>query len=553
MKVSITTKVLLPVIVLVVVGTTVLVGSIYFSTSRQVIDTNIRHATATIEQFRALRGYYTDNVVKKVKAGSTLKISYDHAQNEKTIPLPATMIHDLSAMLSTNGTQIHLYSAWPFPVRKDRVLDRFMQEAVAYFATNGAGAFTRSDSVAGSTRVRVAVADRMVNDSCVKCHNAHPESPKQDWKLGDVRGVLEVSLPADKELAANRSLLARNAAGAIAGLAVIVAVLIWIVRRSVIAPVQRNAALLEDCSRGLSTTAAAVSAAGQALAEGAGSQAASLEETSASLEEISSMTKRNADNAREAEKSAAAARLAATESSADMETMNSAMQAMQDSSGNIARIIKTIDEIAFQTNILALNAAVEAARAGESGAGFAVVADEVRNLAQRSAMAARETAESIDDSIDKSKAGAEVSVRIAHRLAEIMDKVSKVDTLVAEISRACAEQSQGISQVAAAVSQVDQVTQSNAASAEENANAGKELQRQASELRDAVQGLYHEVSGRGGDIQVSHPAAFRKSTAVTEPVTQSMQESSSSDPWAAANRSSGDILREQPRPTAKGF
>lgn len=517
-ELSITSKILLPVVGLVTVGAALLIGSVSCSTRQQVVRTSVRNATATIDQFRILRGYYTDRVVKKVKGGSDLQISFDHAQNEKTIPLPATMVQDLSALLAekTNATQVKLYSAWPFPVRKDRVLDGFMTEAITHFTTNANATFTRVETTAGSTLVRVAIADKMANASCVQCHNSHPESPKKDWAVGDVRGILEVSVPINDELAANNALLLRNAAGAAGGLVLIVILVIWSIRRSVTLPVLRSVEFLNECSSQVSGAAGQVSAASTSLAEGASSQAASLEETSASLEEISSMTRRNAENSQAAEKVATAARLAASASSADMAEMNEAMQAIKASSDNIGKIIKTIDEIAFQTNILALNAAVEAARAGEAGLGFAVVADEVRNLAQRSAVAARETAEKIEDSIYKSGVGVDISTRIAGHLTEITDKSKQVDALVAEIARASGEQSRGISQVSSAVVQMDKVTQSNAATAEESASAGTELHSQAAALEAAVRDLLQKVIGTTG-VAVTTRSSGRNSIKTDRP------------------------------------
>jgi len=172
-----------------------------------------------------------------------------------------------------------------------------------------------------------------------------------------------------------------------------------------------------------------------------------------------------------------------------MKEMVNAMGAIKASGDNIAKIIKTIDEIAFQTNILALNAAVEAARAGEAGAGFAVVADEVRSLAQRSAQASKETSDKIEDSIRKSEEGVRISAKVAGRLDEILVKTGKVDQLVEEIATASNEQSIGIGQVNTAVSQMDQATQSNAAHAEETASTAEELNAQAAMLKRTVEQL----------------------------------------------------------------
>ena len=223
----------------------------------------------------------------------------------------------------------------------------------------------------------------------------------------------------------------------------------------------------------------------QVLAEGSSQQAASIEETSSSLEETSSMTKQT--------------RAAADLGAADMQTMFAAMEALKLSSNDIAKIIKAIDEIAFQTNILALNAAVEAARAGEAGMGFAVVADEVRNLAQRSAQAAKETATKIESAISKTAQGVAITSKVAAVLDEIVTKARQVDELTVELAAASREQSDGIGQINIAVGQMDKITQSNAAGAEENAASAEELNAQAEIMKQSVMELLKLVGGVKGD------------------------------------------------------
>lgn len=269
----------------------------------------------------------------------------------------------------------------------------------------------------------------------------------------------------------------------------------------------RVARSLDEGSNQVAGAAAQVSASSQALAEGASEQAASLEETSSSLEEMASMAKRNSENAQKATDLAKQARESADKGVGNMQSMSTAMEQIKVSSDDIAKIIKTIDEIAFQTNILALNAAVEAARAGEAGMGFAVVADEVRNLAQRSAQAAKETASKIEGAIAKTTQGVELSDKVVQGLNDIAAKVRQVDELVAEVAGASREQTQGITQVNAAVSQMDKVTQSNAASAEESASAAEQLNAQAESMKESVNNLLRLVeSGGAGYTTKSMPA-----------------------------------------------
>jgi hypothetical protein len=259
----------------------------------------------------------------------------------------------------------------------------------------------------------------------------------------------------------------------------------------------RVATSLDESASQVSSAASQVSSSSQSLAEGASEQAASLEETSSSLEEMSSMTRRNAENSQKANDLARETRGAADKGVTDMKDMTMAMEAIKVSSDDIAKIIKTIDEIAFQTNILALNAAVEAARAGEAGMGFAVVADEVRNLAQRSAQAAKETSAKIEGAIAKTTQGVAISSKVAKTLEEIVTRARQVDELVAEVATASREQSQGITQVNLAVGQMDKVTQSNAANAEESAAAAEELNAQAETMKDSVKQLLRLVGGNG--------------------------------------------------------
>ena len=301
-----------------------------------------------------------------------------------------------------------------------------------------------------------------------------------------------------------------------------------------------------------------IASSSESLASSTTEQAASLEETSASLEEIASMTKNNAENSREAKDLTGAMREVADTGASDMDKMAHAMAAIKESSNNIAKIIKTIDEIAFQTNILALNAAVEAARAGEAGMGFAVVAEEVRNLALRSASAARETAEKIEDSIQKSSAGVQINAKVSLSLADIVSKARQADELVAQISIASNEQSQGIDQITSSVSQMDAMTQNNAAGAEESANVSADLRTQSTQLTQLVQELQTLVGGKSSGAKrsskIKSPLKPKNTQlASSRRVTESKTQSSRSVNRALPNKDSKSTAHRDAIPLEDEF
>jgi methyl-accepting chemotaxis protein len=277
----------------------------------------------------------------------------------------------------------------------------------------------------------------------------------------------------------------------------------WAIIRGVTRGITGVAARLTTESEKSNLSATQMAQASQAMASGASQQASSLEETSSSLHEMASMTTRNSENAQNAKQLANQTRQTADAGASDMEQMKLAMSAIKGSSVEISKIIKTIDEIAFQTNILALNAAVEAARAGEAGLGFAVVADEVRSLAQRCAGAARETADKISASTEKSEQGVRISEKMAVNLAAIVDKTRQLDERIGEIAQSSQEQSEGISQLNTAVASMDKITQENAALAQQSAASSEELKAQSAEVRRAVDELMLMARGSQGAAAVA--------------------------------------------------
>jgi len=344
-----------------------------------------------------------------------------------------------------------------------------------------------------------------------------PASTTLENELGKAQNEREQALVA--AVAAASAAQGHNAvaAGSIAG-AVLLGLIGWglFLRRRIARSLANASGTLAQMSQQLEATLEQLGGTSQLLADGANKQAAALEEASATLEEISSMTTRNAENAGNAKQLVRETRTAAEAGHADMQGMSTAVAAIKASSDQIASIIKTIDEIAFQTNILALNAAVEAARAGEAGAGFAVVAEEVRSLAQRSAVAARETAGKIEDAVNRTSDGVRISQKVGQALEEIVTRVRRTDDLITEIATASGEQSTGLGQLNTAVSQMDKVTQSNAASAEETAASAQELKIQASALVASVEEL-NQLAGAATEPAPATAPTYAKASAAVAP------------------------------------
>jgi len=273
--------------------------------------------------------------------------------------------------------------------------------------------------------------------------------------------------------------------GVIAGLVISIMIAFFLIRSIVKVVVDSVKSLSEGTAQVVSASEQ-ISSASVSLAEGASSQASSVEEVSATIEQATASNNQNADNSREANLLAQHSNDAARQGNQQVADLMVAMEKITDSSQKIAKIIKTIDEIAFQTNLLALNAAVEAARAGEHGLGFAVVAEEVKNLAERSAGAAKEITGIIEASIDQVKMGTEVANRTKASFAEILLGVKKTSDLIGEIAISAKEQAEGMNQIATAMGSVDQITQQNASASEETAAAAEELNAQALSMLESV-------------------------------------------------------------------
>jgi methyl-accepting chemotaxis protein/methyl-accepting chemotaxis protein-1 (serine sensor receptor) len=360
-----------------------------------------------------------------------------------------------------------------------------------------------------------------------------------------------ISTGGDKLAEAEKAAMAADAQNATAAVArsrvvvIVVIVLNLVVGIAVVFVVRginnRLRHAVQDLDMGAGQVASAagqVAGSSQSLAQGASEQAASIEETSASNEEIHSMARRNTDNSKSAVELVTQSKVKFGEANDLLQQLVTAMGEINASSDKISKIIKVIDEIAFQTNILALNAAVEAARAGEAGMGFAVVADEVRNLAQRCAQAAKDTAALIEESIAKSNEGKVKTDKVADAISAVAKQMIEIKTLVDEVNLGSQEQTRGIEQIGKAITQMEQVTQKNAANAEESASAAEELTAQSQTLYTIVEDLDVMVGGAAGEGAHQNPAADRspvpKASRRTGVVSSSVKALS-----AAVSKSSG--------------
>jgi len=522
-------KLLLPLLGVGLIAVGSIVAIVAATRTRSIEQSSVSTGRAVANQVVTLRSFYTAEIVSRAKkAGMTL--GFDFMQKEGVLPLPATLVKALGADLAQKhpGSNILLKSRFPFPNRtaEESKLDAFQSAAMAALEKDAQTPFYRVENVNDRLSVRYAVADVM-KDGCVACHNAHPQSPKKDWKVGDVRGLVEVVVPVDdvERSLAGSSLLV--CAVVIAGFGALGLLLHLLLRRWVTRPLGDAAAAMRrvadgdltvelrqdsqdevgQLSRALTAMlgklrgtvgqvresadsiqlASVEVAAGNAdLSQRTENAAASLQRTASSMAQLTGAVTQSADAARQANQLAASAAEVAARGGDVVSRVVSTMDEINTSSKKIADIIGVIDSIAFQTNILALNAAVEAARAGEQGRGFAVVAGEVRSLAQRSADAAKEIKALIGTSVEKVESGAQLVQDAGNTMNEIVASVQRVTDIIGEVTASAGDQSSGIAHVNTAVTQLDQMTQQNAALVEQSAAAAESLKEQAQKLSGLV-------------------------------------------------------------------
>ena len=466
---------------------------------RSLMSSTIQQAetvTADMDELHTQSAFNTSVLMSSLAKGS----DYRNSVLYRTIPVVAGW-DSVKGVAQTKGFAFLTPSRPDLPARNPKNHTEEFADAFRAFAEGKDEYFTEDSA----TNTLVLVRPVRLVAGCLGCHGDPATStthdgrdplgaPMENLRAGDVKGAFVLKAPMTRDPVVMASMERITIVGL--GVLVLVVVCFQVLnKRLIVKPLHAiTQELLEGATR-VRAASSQLEEASQAIAAGAVEQAATVEETSASTVEINSMTQANADNAKSAAALMDEAASGVNQANLKLGEMVVSMREITGSSDRISKIIKVIDELAFQTNVLSLNAAVEAARAGEAGLGFAVVADEVRNLAQKSAQAAKDTATLIEDSIARSQQGSGRLQEVGNAIAQVTELSNSVKACIQQVSGGNEEQARGIDQISAAVQQMEQVVQISAQKAQENELSTADLRQQSETLEGIVTRLTAIIEG----------------------------------------------------------
>jgi len=492
---------------------------------RNAIDGAVQAAVQTVNQFKTLRGYYTENVVKKA-TGNGLKAAVEHKAQPNAIPLPATMIHEMSALLAKNDTSVSLYSSYPFPNRAARVLDEFQKSAWDRLINEPDAVISRQETRQGRRVVRVAIADRMAGEACVGCHNNHPESPKKDWKLGDVRGVLEVVTAIDGPLARGAEL--SNAITWMIALAGgLLALITLLAARSVTRPLTRMARAMSRLAEGDRT----VELEAHRRRDELGAMADAVAVFKRNAEEVDRLQVERETSRRqmEAGQRAALAKLADGFRSSVMQVVDGVGGA----AGDMATISGTVTRLSDSMVGRAASVATAAERASGNVATVASAAEElsgsIREIAQQSGQSLQKAAQAVAEA-ERTDRSVQVLTEAASRIGDVVKLITAIAgqtnllALNATIEAARAgEAGKGFAVVAG---EVKSLAMQTAKATDEIAAQIASIQTASTDVAGAIRGIGATI-GDINQVAAAIAAAVEEQGGATQEIARSAQHTAS--------------------------